>query len=670
MQRDTHFTQDDSRGTRETVLVNYGRLSRGERRVAEQLSEMLDFADSEVGGIIITAAKIDEAGLLVSRKGQGIHLEYSSWSSFTRALSHVREVWQTGRPVNESPQFQDRGFMLDCSRNSVSTVSTIKNILQYMALLGLNNLFLYTEDTYQLPSYPYFGYQRGAYTAAELREIDDYGALLGIEVIPCIQTLAHLTTFLQWDDSAALRDSGDVLLVGDEEVYTLIAEMFRTLRKTFRTSRIHIGMDEAHDLGRGRSLDRRGYIPPASLMKEHLERVNALAKAAGYNPIMWSDMYFRMASPDHEYYDDAPLTQEIRDSVVPDVGLVYWDYYHEDQATYDRMLTRHESLGPSEIWFASGVWTWNGLKVNHGKALATNEAGLAACRKHNIQHVFTTAWGDNGAETNVVEAFLDLQYFGDASWTAAPPAHDSSRRDGGRRDGSRLDGGRQDVIRRSALLSGADSEAFYAMRLFDEVPGVAKDNPLTVNPSKYILWCDPLTGLFDALILPMADQLAEHYLALAEYFDSVAGQSRSQARVFYLQSAQLADCLQRKVHLIQELRPAYLNEDFETLNRLVKTDIPELIAAVTDLQAFTLSIWYLYYKPEGSEVIDARFGAQLARLRTCQDRLDGFLTNVYDQLPELENERLPYDGRSSEEVRKSPHIRVNLWQRIISANPI
>jgi hexosaminidase len=44
---------------------------------------------------------------------------------------------------------------------------------------------LYTEDTYQIPDEPFFGYLRGAYTEAELREIDDYAYALGIEVVPC-----------------------------------------------------------------------------------------------------------------------------------------------------------------------------------------------------------------------------------------------------------------------------------------------------------------------------------------------------------------------------------------------------------------------------------------------------------------------------------------------------
>ena len=36
----------------------------------------------------------------------------------------------------------------------------------------------------------------GAYTAAELKQIDAYAAALSIEVVPCIQTLGHLDKLL------------------------------------------------------------------------------------------------------------------------------------------------------------------------------------------------------------------------------------------------------------------------------------------------------------------------------------------------------------------------------------------------------------------------------------------------------------------------------------------
>ncbi len=637
---------------RPIMEINIEALSDEEVRIIEQLSQTLELADNEISGIPLRAEKNDEGLLEVSLEGSGIFISYPTAVGFARGLSHLRTVWQTGLSVQEKRQTEDCGLMIDVSRNAVLTVSSVKLMLNYMAAMGLNCLMLYTEDTYRLPRYPYFGYQRGAYTAGELREIDAYAASLGIEVIPCIQTLAHLATTLRWPYAKAYSDTADILLAGDENTYRLIEEMFKTLRRNLRSERIHIGMDEAHALGRGRYLDKYGSKAPYEIMQAHLERVKALAEKAGYRPMIWSDMYFRFASPEHKYVDEnAPLTPEIKASIPDGVDLVYWDYYHHEREPYDMMLSRHQEISGSETWFAGGVWTWNGLKVNQGKAFATSKPAFEACRAHNIRHVVATAWGDNGAETNVFEALPGIQYFGEFAWREEIPE-------------------REEVLRRLAQTTGLNAMALYATRYFDEVPLVEEDNPKSLNPGKYILWSDPLSGLFDAHILPVSELLLDHYGDLAEYYDYCAEKSDDHHRLFYLQSAQLADVLQRKVRLIATLRKAYLADDIDSLRQITISELPDLIAALTDLQAFTLSIWYLYNKPEGSEVIDIRFGAQLARLKTCQDRVDGYLSGVYDQLPELENDRLSFDGRSESELLVQPHTQCNSWQLIASANPL
>ena len=65
------------------------------------------------------------------------------------------------------------------------TVDALKRMLCRMALMGYNEAYLYTEDTYALPEYPFFGYQRGRYGAEDLRALDGWAAALGIELIPC-----------------------------------------------------------------------------------------------------------------------------------------------------------------------------------------------------------------------------------------------------------------------------------------------------------------------------------------------------------------------------------------------------------------------------------------------------------------------------------------------------
>ena len=146
--------------------------------------------------------------------------------------------------------FQKMGVMPDCSRNAVMNVETMKKFISVLAKMGYNEVQLYVEDTYEVDGEEKFGYLRGRYSKAELKELDDFAVGLGVELVANIQTLAHLNAFLRWRKD--LVDTADIMLVGEEKVYDLIRRMFSSLRECFRTKRIHIGMDEAQMLGRGK----------------------------------------------------------------------------------------------------------------------------------------------------------------------------------------------------------------------------------------------------------------------------------------------------------------------------------------------------------------------------------------------------------------------------------
>ena len=104
------------------------------------------------------------------------------------------------------------GVMADCSRNAVMTVKTAEKLIDMLSKMGYNTLMLYTEDTYEVDGEPFFGYLRGRYSKEELLSLDKYASEKGIELIPCIQTLAHLGTIFHWQEYAAVNDVNDILL--------------------------------------------------------------------------------------------------------------------------------------------------------------------------------------------------------------------------------------------------------------------------------------------------------------------------------------------------------------------------------------------------------------------------------------------------------------------------
>lgn len=88
--------------------------------------------------------------------------------------------------------YETLSLMLDCSRNAVPNIAFLKKYIDIFARLGYNELQLYTEDLYEIESELHFGYLRGRFTRKEIKDTDGYCGKRGTELVPCIQTPAHL----------------------------------------------------------------------------------------------------------------------------------------------------------------------------------------------------------------------------------------------------------------------------------------------------------------------------------------------------------------------------------------------------------------------------------------------------------------------------------------------
>ena len=307
-------------------------------------------ADLGPGGTpVVFEGSRPRPGFSIEARPAGWLVKYESPCDAFRALGLILGhdgKFPEGFPLTQDRAFATVGMMWDLSRNAVLRVEAVKELFRAWALMGYNAVQLYMEDVYALPGEEFFGYARGVYTPEELREIDAYGHALGLEVMPCIQTLGHLEQILQWPPYRGLKDVTGVLMVGEEATYRLIAKMLDTLTGCFRSRRIHIGMDEAHGVGTGAYLRKHGPRRPFDILNEHLRRVTALCRERGLRPMIWSDMYFRIGSKTNDYYDrEAEIPAEVASAISPEVDLVYWDYYHEDPGFYEEWIRRHRTMG-------------------------------------------------------------------------------------------------------------------------------------------------------------------------------------------------------------------------------------------------------------------------------------------------------------------------------------
>lgn len=546
------------------------------------------------------------------------------------ALAGALERNEADYEFQQKTPFRTRGIMYDCSRNSVPTVATVEKLLVKAALMGFNAFMLYTEDIYEVEEFPAFGKYRGRYSREELRTIDDIAASLGIELIPCIQTLSHLERFFRWPNTHALQDTDSVCLVGEEETYRFIEAMIRSISGCVRSRRIHLGLDEAHGLGLGRKLERDGYIPKTKLMKAHVARVWEICQRYGLHPMMWGDMMFRMSIPDGGYYQEGiQLPEEARGLFPKGMDVIYWDYYHNDEDFYRHYLEQHEAMGVSAL-FAGGVCSWIGMLPNLVKSWETCHAGLSAARKMGVQEVFTCAWKDNGGEAPPGADLLGFAMFAENCWDK-DCENDAEH------------------FRNARVLTGADYEAFYEVGSVDELlDGLSLQGLEPPNPQKYFLWQDILLGQYDRES-SMAD-FASIYAEKAERLEAFLRTSRYEpdARYHLMLAAKLCRVLERKVDIGVRLKRAYDDGDTDTLRAIQEELEGELYDRLTALYTVHREAWHHFFKPFGWEVADIKYGGLFARLRTSALRLGQYLNGELESIEELEESRLFSNGDTSD----------------------
>ena len=582
------------------------------RELSSQVCEVLADLGLEPSLDASVSLSVSEGdALTVSGTKDDITVTYSRRCELFRALSMLRRFRDTGEPIRESAAYETLCYMIDESRNAVTNMKEIRPFIRTLAALGYDSMMLYTEDTFELPGYEYFGHMRGRYTERELREIDEYASSFGIEVIPCVQTLAHLAAAIRWPGLGEHKDNADTLLVGDERTYDYVRAVLAQCRRCFRSDRIHIGMDEAVGIGRGRYMDLHGYVHPLKIMTEHLARVRELCIEHGYRPMMWSDTFFREAFGNY-YVKEGEWDREFLAALPRDVDMVYWDYYHDDTELLDSMMRLHRDMGCRTV-FAGGGRKWDGIATNNTRSLTVSRAQLDYCDKYGVRDVIITAWGDCTAEASI--------------WSAMPTAILFAER------GYRHSATEEELDLRSREVFELPFESLIAFDLPNRLPGKSVN---VNNAAKYLLFNDPLERLMDCHM--DGATVADAYRAHARTLHALEGGRFGYA---FRALALLCDVLAEKSDLGRRLYAAYTAGDRKEIAE-ISASLPRIADGVSLFLRAHREQWYRENKTFGFAAQELRLGGLRERLLSIHERLEDYLRVNIDRIEELEYAPLPH----------------------------
>ncbi|MBU1142291.1 MAG: beta-N-acetylhexosaminidase [Firmicutes bacterium] len=595
-------------------------------KIKESIELMNKYLPLDFGNILsLDFKKSEEQGYLINRKDELVQITYKDLNELYAALGYILSHLDIDNyKVSRKLSIDSLGVMIDCARNAVPKIETFKEYVIQLALLGYTNLGLYLEDLFEVDDEPMFGYMRGKYSKLELKDLVEFASHFGMEIVPYIQTLAHLNSIFRHHDYRSINDTGDILLADEPRTYELIENMLKTTKSIFTSKKINIGMDEAWMLGLGKYLTKHGYTDRMDIMISHLDQVLSLCKKYDYEPSMWADMFFHLTTGGYFNPGVLEFSEEIKKRVPQDVELVYWDYYQVSEQKYTDKFTSLKSL-TNNYAYAGGAWKWIGLAPLNAFSIRSMSLAISAAKKANVKNYVFTSWGDNGAEASIFSILPTLIYIA----------------------GEFYEDTLTNLGELSKIISGYSFDELLDLDLPNQIYS-SKDH-IAVNPSKYLLFEDLLFGNSQTKINM---NYKYYYLDITEKLSKYIDRKGS-FTYLYQTLYHLSRVLSIKSTLGLEIFLSYHKHDSVELSRLTNQVIPKLLK---NLELFYESFkyqWYLENKAVGFEVQSYRIGGLMKRIEEVQSYLISYLNHEIKSIPELEERVVnisedddPYNGTS------------------------
>lgn len=288
--------------------------------------------------------------------------------------------------IEDWPKLQLRFLHWDAKHNQ-DRIETLKRYLDWAARFKVNMIGFELEDKFEYPSNPIIG-APGAFTTAQLQGIVDYGLERFIQVVPVVQSPAHMAYVLKHQQFAHLRADANNYQSSlcDPRTYDLIFSMYDDVVKATRGVKyFYVSTDEVYYAGI-ESQCSRPYNPENRSLAwvEFVKRARDHLARHGRRILVWA-----------EY----PLLPQHVKMIPPDVidGVVGEPEYIPIEKQLGMRQLAYVSMQGAEHLFPGNLAMETETGFNRGRLYdAYQSISTGRHWRLNPIGVFGAAWGDTG----------------------------------------------------------------------------------------------------------------------------------------------------------------------------------------------------------------------------------------------------------------------------------
>ncbi|MGC1392621.1 MAG: glycoside hydrolase family 20 zincin-like fold domain-containing protein, partial [Bacteroidales bacterium] len=295
--------------------------------------------------------------------------------------------------IEDSPDLEVRGMMLDISRDKVPAMETFMGIVQLLADLKYNHFELYVEGfSFAYPSFKnLWEGKETPVTAEEIQELDTFCRAHFIDFVPNQNSLGHMMAWLATDQFKDLAECpngykimGLTNMKGtmdptDPRSIGLVTKMTNDLLPNFTSSSFNVNLDEPFELGKGKSRVVCREKGEGQVYLDYAIKLHDMLAGKNKKMMMWADIVLRHP--------------ELIPKIPKDITLLDWGYESSYPFEKHGVLLQKSGLN---YMVCPGTSSWTTITGRTDNMLANIELAVKSGVKYGARGMLLTDWGDMG----------------------------------------------------------------------------------------------------------------------------------------------------------------------------------------------------------------------------------------------------------------------------------
>ncbi|TRZ42332.1 beta-hexosaminidase [Robertkochia solimangrovi] len=340
---------------------------------------------------------------------------YYGVQTLRQVLSYYKDT-ETAVPsmkIQDHPDFERRGFMLDISRDKVPTMTSLYKLVDLLAMLKINELQLYTEHTFAFRNHRTVWEDASPMTPAQIRELDAYCKKRFIDLVPNQNSFGHMENWLKHDEYLPLAECPDdcntiwgmrkrtSLDPTNPNSLKLMEELYAELLPNFSSEYFNIGCDETVELGLGRSKEICDEQGKGNVYLDYVIKLNEAANRNGKKAQFWGDIILNHP--------------ELIARIPENMTALVWGYSAD--YPFEKNLPKFKEAG-IPFYVCPGTSSWRSLIGQNENAFTNLKRAAQEGLANKAKGYLNTNWGDYGYWQPFSITYAPLMAGAAYSWNA------------------------------------------------------------------------------------------------------------------------------------------------------------------------------------------------------------------------------------------------------------